>query len=112
LPKKAGSRRTLRSYLAGPCSSLSGPTGGGQVWDGSSWIVAAAAVADGIPLLCVLTLAPSVEDPGVEDGYEGTRQFWQRVGFLPVKELSLTTWNDEHALLLVRMLGRAEGTGP
>jgi hypothetical protein len=52
----------------------------------------------------VLTLGPSVEEPGVEDGYEGTRQFWQRVGFVPVKELSLTTWSDEYALLLVRTL--------
>lgn len=66
--------------------------------------VAAAALAEGIALLCVLTLGPSVDETGVEDGYEGTRRFWQRVGFLPVKELSLTTWSDDHALLLVRVL--------
>lgn len=71
--------------------------------------VAAEAVADGIRLLCVLTLGPSVEEPGVEDGYEGTRRFWQRVGFHPVKELSLTTWSDEHALLLVRILEAEPG---
>jgi GNAT superfamily N-acetyltransferase len=74
--------------------------------------VTARAIADGIPLLCVLTLGPSVEEPGVQDGYEGTRRFWQRVGFVPVKELSLTTWSDEHALLLVRVLGGSEGTEP
>jgi GNAT superfamily N-acetyltransferase len=48
--------------------------------------------------LCVLTLGPSVPDVG----YESTRAFYRRVGFLPVKELSLTTWNNSHALILVR----------
>jgi GNAT superfamily N-acetyltransferase len=66
--------------------------------------VAAAAAAAGAPLLCALTLGPSVDETGVEDGYEGTRKFWARVGFLPVKELSLRTWNDEFALLMVRVL--------
>jgi GNAT superfamily N-acetyltransferase len=66
--------------------------------------VAAEAAAAGAPLLCALTLGPSVAEPGVEDGYEGTRSFWERVGFLPVKELSLTTWADEHALVMVRVL--------
>ena len=32
------------------------------------------------------------------------RRFWRRVGFLPVKELSLATWNNEYALVLVRKL--------
>jgi GNAT superfamily N-acetyltransferase len=68
--------------------------------------VAAAGALEGFGLLCTLTLGPSVEEPGVEDGYEGTRRFWRRVGFLPVKELGLAAWNDEHALLLVRPLGR------
>lgn len=66
--------------------------------------VVGAAAADDIPLLCVLTLGPSVDERGVEDGYEGTRRFWRRVGFLPVKELSLATWNNEYALVLVRKL--------
>lgn len=48
--------------------------------------------------LCVLTLGPSVPDVG----YEGTRAFYRSVGFMPVKELSLSTWNNSHALLLVR----------
>jgi GNAT superfamily N-acetyltransferase len=67
--------------------------------------VAAEARGHGIALLCTLTLGPSADEPGVDDGYEGTRLFWQRVGFIPVKELGLTTWNNEYALLLVRMLG-------
>lgn len=66
--------------------------------------VAAEAVAEGRDLLCTLTLGPSVPEPGVEDGYEGTRRFWGKVGFQPVKELSLATWSDEYALLLVRPL--------
>ena len=48
--------------------------------------------------LCVLTLGPSVEDKG----YEETRAFYRRMGFLPVKEVSLSTWNNSHALISVR----------
>ena len=66
--------------------------------------VAADAAADGTRLLCTLTLGPSVAEPGVVDGYEGTRRFWERVGFLPVKEVSLAAWEDELALVLVRAL--------
>lgn len=66
--------------------------------------VAAAGAEEGFRLLCTLTLGPSVEELGIEDGYEGTRRFWRRVGFLPVKELGLAAWNNEHALLLVRVL--------
>jgi ribosomal protein S18 acetylase RimI-like enzyme len=66
--------------------------------------VAEAAAADDVALLCALTLGPSVDERGVEDSYEGTRRFWRRVGFLPVKELSLATWSNEYALVLVRTL--------
>ena len=66
--------------------------------------VAVEAAAGGAALLCALTLGPSVAEPGIEDGYEGTRRFWEHVGFRPVKELGLRSWNDEHALLLVRVL--------
>jgi N-acetylglutamate synthase-like GNAT family acetyltransferase len=65
---------------------------------------AAEAVREGFALLCVLTLAPSVPEPFVKDGYEGTRRFWQRLGFVPVKELSLSDWPAQ-ALLLIRSLG-------
>jgi ribosomal protein S18 acetylase RimI-like enzyme len=50
--------------------------------------------------LCVLTLGPSVPDAG----YEGTRAFYRAMGFVPVKELGLRSWNNSHALLLVRPL--------
>jgi hypothetical protein len=54
-------------------------------------------------MMCVLTLGPSVpEEPG--DNYEGTRAFYQRVGFVPLRELRLREWNDSHALMLARSL--------
>jgi GNAT superfamily N-acetyltransferase len=54
--------------------------------------------------VCVLTLGPSVPEPGVTDGYEGTRRFYVREGFLPVKEVGLREWNSGSALVLVRPL--------
>jgi hypothetical protein len=54
-------------------------------------------------MLCVLTLGPSVpEDAG--DNYEGTRAFYRSMGFVPMRELQLSTWNDSHALMLARAL--------
>ena len=66
-----------------------------------------AAAADcrsrGIRMLCVLTLGPSVpEEPG--DTYEGTRRFYRDNGFVPLRELQLSTWSDSHALILARSL--------
>jgi orotate phosphoribosyltransferase len=66
--------------------------------------VAESARANGARLLSVLTLGPSAPEPGVEDGYEGTRRFYQRLGFIGVRELDLVTWSSS-ALLLVRPLG-------
>ena len=58
----------------------------------------------GVRMLCVLTLGPSVpEEPG--DNYEGTRAFYRANGFVPLRELQLSTWNDSHALMLARALG-------
>jgi orotate phosphoribosyltransferase len=68
--------------------------------------VARSASADGANLLSVLTLGPSAPEPGVQDGYEGTRRFYQRLGFIGVRELDLVTWSSSAALLLVRPLGR------
>lgn len=62
-------------------------------------LVEAAAARSHAKALCVLTLGPSVPDAG----YEGTRAFYRRMGFLPIKELGLRSWNDSHALVLVRM---------
>jgi hypothetical protein len=60
-------------------------------------------------MLCVLTLGPSVpEESGADgdaaDNYEGTRAFYRSMGFVPLRELQLSTWNDSHALMLVRAL--------
>jgi hypothetical protein len=52
-------------------------------------------------VLFVLTLGPSVpEEAG--DNYEGTRAFYRRMGFGPLRELQLRDWNDSHALILAR----------
>ena len=59
---------------------------------------------EGAEMLCVMTLGPSVPEPGVADSYEGTRTFYRRVGFTAVKELALSTWSDGFALLLSRCL--------
>jgi predicted N-acetyltransferase YhbS len=59
--------------------------------------------ARGVRFVSVLTLAPSVPDD-VPDGYEGTRRFYRAVGFTPLRELDLRSWDDETALLLVRAL--------
>ena len=40
----------------------------------------------------------------MSDGYAGTREFWKRMGFTPVKEMNLIAWGVPHTLLLVRPL--------
>lgn len=67
-------------------------------------VVDAARSQPAAKVLCVLTLGPSVPEPGVTDGYEGTRRFYVREGFVPVKEVGLREWNSGSALLLVRPL--------
>ena len=57
----------------------------------------------GARFLSVLTLGPSVPED-VDDGYEGTRRFYAAVGFTALRELDLRSWDDEHALLLVRTI--------
>jgi N-acetylglutamate synthase-like GNAT family acetyltransferase len=56
------------------------------------------AASDGVRMLCVLTLGPS--DP--DEGYKQTRAFYRGVGFVPIKEIDLKSWNDPWALLLAR----------
>ena len=65
--------------------------------------VVEAAAEDGYRQLVVLTLGPS-EPENAEDGYEGTRRFYKREGFVPLKEVGLRSWNNDHALLLARPL--------
>ena len=57
--------------------------------------------SQGTKYVFLLTLGPSVRDD-VEDGYQGTRRFYEAVGFAPLREFGLRDWEDEAALLLVR----------
>jgi GNAT superfamily N-acetyltransferase len=54
------------------------------------------------PLL-VLTAGPSSPEPDADphDNYEGTRRFYRKMGFVPVKELTPSGW-AQPALLLLR----------
>ena len=59
------------------------------------------ASADGIHMLFVITLGPSVREPDVTDGYGGTRAFYERTGFVPLKELD--SWGpDSQGRVLAR----------
>ena len=52
----------------------------------------------------VTTLSASSPEPGVVDGYDGTRRFYQKHGFVPLWEPK-GWWNDTNqALLFVRDL--------
>ena len=55
----------------------------------------------GTKYVFLLTLGPSARED-VEDGYQGTRRFYEAVGFTPLRELGLRNWEDEVALLFVR----------
>jgi GNAT superfamily N-acetyltransferase len=57
----------------------------------------------GVPALLVLTAGPSSPEPDADpkDNYDGTRAFYKRTGFVPVKELTPSGW-DQPALFLVR----------
>lgn len=57
----------------------------------------------GTRFVFVLTLGPSVPDD-IEDGYEGTRRFYEAVGFTPLREFEPRSWDDEAALVLVKAI--------
>ncbi|MGH8931479.1 MAG: GNAT family N-acetyltransferase [Egibacteraceae bacterium] len=63
------------------------------------------AIADlagkGALFMFVFTLGPSFPEQGRADSYEGTRQFYRSMGFVPLRELQLEDWSVP-ALLLVR----------
>ena len=63
--------------------------------------VTEAAAEDGFRQLVVLTLGTS-EPEDAEDSYEGTRRFYKREGFVPLKEVGLRSWTNGFALLLAR----------
>jgi GNAT superfamily N-acetyltransferase len=57
----------------------------------------------GVRYVFVQTLGPSVPDD-IEDGYQGTRAFYAAVGFTPLREFELRSWDDGATLVLVRAL--------
>jgi len=62
--------------------------------------------APAVRYVVVTTLSEATPEPGVEDGYAGTRRFWQRCGFEPVWDPA-GWWNDENqAVVMIQMLGR------
>ncbi|GIH18769.1 GNAT family N-acetyltransferase [Rugosimonospora africana] len=64
--------------------------------------VAGELAAEGERALSVLTQAASVPETG-PDTYAGTRAFYRKVGFIPIREFHPPGW-DVPALLLVRPL--------
>jgi GNAT superfamily N-acetyltransferase len=66
--------------------------------------VAGELAAEGERALSVLTQAASVPEAG-PDTYAGTRSFYRKAGFTPIREFHPQGWNVP-ALLLVRPLGR------
>lgn len=59
--------------------------------------------AEGRGLLLVLTLAETVPEPGVADGYARTRAFYRRQGFVDAREFT-ELWPNHVALLMVKPL--------
>ncbi len=67
---------------------------------------AADALSHGARYLVVTTLSASSDEPGVTDGYEGTRRFYHKHAFVSLWEPK-GWWNDENqALVLLRDLTR------
>ena len=54
----------------------------------------------------MLTVSSLEEEPGMVDGYQRTRAFYQAVGFLPARELP-DLWLGDKALLLAMPLDAA-----
>jgi ribosomal protein S18 acetylase RimI-like enzyme len=67
----------------------------------------AAGAAGRAGYLLVTTLSASSPEPGVADGYAGTRRFYERHGFRPLWEPAGWWSADNQALLLLRRLERA-----
>ena len=60
----------------------------------------------------VTTLSEATPEPGVEDGYAGTRRFWQRCGFEPVWDPA-GWWNEENqAVVMIRPLAARQRVSP
>jgi GNAT superfamily N-acetyltransferase len=58
----------------------------------------------GFTHLVVTTLSEATPEPGVDDGYEGTRRFYRKNGFVPLWEPH-GWWSEENqAVLMLRTL--------
>jgi GNAT superfamily N-acetyltransferase len=57
----------------------------------------------GAELLCVLTMAESELEERTTDNYADTRAFYRALGFVPLRELELDSW-DDRAVILARPL--------
>lgn len=65
-----------------------------------------AGLGSGVRYAVVTTLSEATPEPGVNDGYAGTRAFWRRCGFEPVLDPA-GWWNDENqAVVMVQPLSR------
>lgn len=61
---------------------------------------------EGIGYVFVITLGPSVLEPGVSDGYRRTRAFYEEMGFVALKELD--AWGpDSSGIVLARATAAA-----
>jgi ribosomal protein S18 acetylase RimI-like enzyme len=58
---------------------------------------------DGVTILSLLTVAESEPDWRETDNYADTRAFYRALGFVPLRELALESW-DERAVILARPL--------
>jgi ribosomal protein S18 acetylase RimI-like enzyme len=56
---------------------------------------------DGVQLLSLLTVSDSEPDERESDNYADTRAFYRALGFIPLRELALESW-DERAVILAR----------
>jgi ribosomal protein S18 acetylase RimI-like enzyme len=56
---------------------------------------------DGVELLSLLTVAESEPEERDSDNYADTRAFYRAVGFVPLRELALESW-DDRAVILAR----------
>jgi len=72
----------------------------------------AARLPPGARYLIVTTLAEKTPEPGVADGYAGTRRFYETHGFEPIWE-PRGWWNDRNqAVLMVREVVSAGAPPP
>ena len=68
-----------------------------------------AEVGPGVRYAVVTTLSEATPEPGVEDGYAGTRAFWRRCGFAPVFDPAGWWSAENQAVVMVQAIGRGHG---